>query len=195
MRCFLAAVHNPVIGSAAKCTTTLGTPAAIRASRDSFPLGSQKNSFSVRGACRTNAPTCCKLRDSALPIRPVAPVTRTSGTCGVSSTPLVIRESRAVPHNADSISHVKELFHQHHSEMARAAAAAMQQNYQEAIDICSELLTSGLYEQVAQSGQAEDARAFRAEARLLMATAMHYADAAYEDIVRLLSFAMDAPPS
>ncbi len=100
-----------------------------------------------------------------------------------------------MPHNADSISHVKELFHQHHSEMARAAAAAMQQNYQEAIDICSELLTSGLYEQVAQSGQAEDARAFRAEARLLMATAMHYAAAAYEDIVRLLSFAMDAPPS
>jgi hypothetical protein len=78
--------------------------------------------------------------------------------------------------------------------MARAAAAAMQQNYQEAIDVCSELLTSGIYEELAGGDRAEDARIFRAEARLLMATALHYADAPYEDIIRLLSFAMESPP-
>lgn len=79
--------------------------------------------------------------------------------------------------------------------MARAAAAAMQNQYQEAIDICSELLTGGTYEELASSGQEESARTFRAEARLLMATALHYSDATYEDIVRLLSFAMESPPS
>jgi len=86
--------------------------------------------------------------------------------------------------------------------MARASAAAMEQHYQEAIEISSELLTSGIYEQLAALGKArsdahksngEAARRFRAEARLLMATAMHYADAHYEDIVKVLSFAVESP--
>jgi hypothetical protein len=69
----------------------------------------------------------------------------------------------------------------HHAEMGRAAAAAMQQHYQETIEICSELLTSGT-------------RRTKAEVRLMLATAMHYADGHYEDIVKQLSLAMDAPP-
>lgn len=81
---------------------------------------------------------------------------------------------------------------QHNNEMGRAAAAAFEQHYQETIDICSELLTSGVYEKLEADDQ-ESARRCRAEARLMMATAMHYADGHYEDIVRVLSFAMDAP--
>jgi len=81
----------------------------------------------------------------------------------------------------------------HHTEMARAAAAAMQQHYQEAIDIVSELLTSGTYDEVA-TASADQARSARAEARLMLATAMHYADGHYEDIVRQLALAMESPP-
>ena len=81
----------------------------------------------------------------------------------------------------------------HNSEMGRAAAAAMQQQYQETIEICSELLTSGIYDELAHKDFAASRRA-QAEVRLLMATAMHYTDGNYDDIVRQLSLAMDAPP-
>src|SRR2546421_6480896 len=81
----------------------------------------------------------------------------------------------------------------HNSELARAGAAAMQRHYQEAIDICSDLLTSGVYEELAEQ-DAELARASRAEARLIMATAMHYNESHYEDIVRVLNSALDSPP-
>ena len=98
---------------------------------------------------------------------------------------------------------VKTLLEQHHAEMARASAAAMERHYEETIEICSELLTSGIYEQLsalgdpdsqANSANAEFARRCRAEARLLMATAMHYADGHHDDIVRVLTFALDAAP-
>ena len=82
---------------------------------------------------------------------------------------------------------------QHNTEMARAAAAAMQQHYQEAIEICSELLTSGAYDELAKRDK-DAARRARAEVRLLMATAMHYADGHYDDIVKQLSLAMESPP-
>ncbi len=81
----------------------------------------------------------------------------------------------------------------HNREMGRAAAAAMQQHYQETIDICSELLTSDTYDALAKR-DAEATRRAKAEVRLMMATAMHYADGHYDDIVRQLSLAMDAPP-
>lgn len=81
----------------------------------------------------------------------------------------------------------------HHAEMARAAAAAMQQHYQETIEICSELLTSGTYPALLQKDP-EAARLAKAEVRLMMATAMHYADGHYDDIVKQLSLAMDSPP-
>jgi tetratricopeptide (TPR) repeat protein len=81
----------------------------------------------------------------------------------------------------------------HHSELARAAAAAMQKHYQETIDIVSDLLTSGIYEEIA-AVDPERAKQFRAEARLMMATAMHYNDAHYEDILRVLNAALDSPP-
>lgn len=81
----------------------------------------------------------------------------------------------------------------HHTEMGRAAAAAMQQHYQETIEICSELLTGDAYNELAQR-DAEAARRAKAEVRLMMATAMHYADGHYDDIVRQLSLAMDSPP-
>jgi hypothetical protein len=81
----------------------------------------------------------------------------------------------------------------HNSELARANAAAMQQHYQEAIDIASELLTSGVYDEIA-AVDPETARAAKAETRLTMATAMHYNDAHYDDIMRVLKAAMDAPP-
>lgn len=86
----------------------------------------------------------------------------------------------------------KSLLDQHHAELARAAAAAMQQHYQETIDICSELLTSELYQQLT-AVDPETARAAKAETRLMMATAMHYNDAHYEDIVRVLKSAGDSP--
>lgn len=82
---------------------------------------------------------------------------------------------------------------QHNTEMARAAAAAMQQHYQEAIEICAELLTSGAYDELAKRDK-DAARRARAEVRLLMATAMHYADGHYDDIVKQLSLAMESPP-
>lgn len=88
------------------------------------------------------------------------------------------------------------LLAQHHAEMARASAAAMEQHYQETIEICSELLTGGIYEGLAglgDIGSKEVARRCRAEARLLMATAMHYAEGHYEDIVSVLTFALDSP--
>lgn len=81
----------------------------------------------------------------------------------------------------------------HNTEMGRAAAAAMQQHYQEAIEICADLLTSGIYDQLAQRDLSAARRA-KAEVRLLMATAMHYTDGNYDDIVKQLSLAMDAPP-
>src|SRR6184192_1411527 len=81
----------------------------------------------------------------------------------------------------------------HNSELARAGVAAMQRHYQEAIDICSDLLTSGVYEDVAEQDP-DLARASRAEARLIMATAMHYNESHYEDIVRVLNAALDSPP-
>ena len=86
-----------------------------------------------------------------------------------------------------------EILAQHESELARAAAAAMEQQYDETIEICSEQLTSGRYEQLAELGEAEAAKRSKAEVRLLMATAMHYADRHYEDIARVLSLALDSP--
>ncbi|HWK30641.1 MAG TPA: hypothetical protein VNR20_01035 [Terriglobales bacterium] len=80
----------------------------------------------------------------------------------------------------------------HHAELARATAAAMRQHYQEAIEIASELLTSGVYDEIA-AADPDAARAARAETRLMMATAMHYNDAHYEDIMRVLKSAMDSP--
>lgn len=80
----------------------------------------------------------------------------------------------------------------HHSELARAGAAAMHRHYQETIDICSDLLTSGVYEDIAEQ-DAEAARSARAETRLIMATAMHYNESHYEDIVRVLNAALDSP--
>ena len=82
----------------------------------------------------------------------------------------------------------------HNSELARAGVAAMQRHYQEAIDICSDLLTAGVYEAMVES-DSELARASRAETRLIMATAMHYNESHYEDIVRVLNAALDAPPA
>ena len=84
------------------------------------------------------------------------------------------------------------LLEQHHAELARAAAAAMQQHYQETIDICSELLTSELYQQLT-AADVEAARAAKAETRLMMATAMHYNEAHYEDVMRVLKSAADSP--
>jgi hypothetical protein len=80
----------------------------------------------------------------------------------------------------------------HNAELARAGAAAMHRHYQEAIDICSDLLTGDLYTDVAEH-DAEAARAAKAETRLIMATAMHYNESHYEDIVRVLNAALDAP--
>lgn len=81
----------------------------------------------------------------------------------------------------------------HNAEMGRAAAAAMQQHFQEAIEICSELLTGDTYN-VLEKHDPDATRRAKAEVRLMMATAMHYADGHYDDIVRQLSLAMDAPP-
>lgn len=82
----------------------------------------------------------------------------------------------------------------HHSELARAGAAAMHRHYQEAIDICSDLLTGEIYTDIAEK-DAEAARAAKAETRLIMATAMHYNESHYEDIVRVLNAALDSPPA
>src|SRR3954453_17407371 len=88
---------------------------------------------------------------------------------------------------------VSTAIERHHSELARASAAAMQKHYQEAIDIASDLLTSGIDEEMA-AADVERARQARAETRLLLETAMHYNDAHYEDILRVLNAALDAPP-
>lgn len=80
----------------------------------------------------------------------------------------------------------------HHGELARANAAALEQNFQEAVEICSELLTGGVYDELAATDR-EAARAAKAETRLTMATAMHYNDGHYEDILRVLKAAMDSP--
>jgi hypothetical protein len=82
---------------------------------------------------------------------------------------------------------------QHHREMARASAAALQQQYQEAIDIVAELLVSGVHQEIEKSDP-ELARRLRAEARLLLGTALHYNDASYEDITKVLNLALNAPP-
>ena len=70
----------------------------------------------------------------------------------------------------------------------------MHRHYQEAIDICSDLLTGDLYTDIAEQ-DAEAARAAKAETRLIMATAMHYHESHYEDIVRVLNAALDSPAS
>jgi hypothetical protein len=80
----------------------------------------------------------------------------------------------------------------HQRDFARAGAAAIQQQYQEVVDICSELLTSGIYEELATQDP-EAARRARAETRLLLGTAMHYNEAHYEDVVRVLKAALDSP--
>src|SRR4051812_11871860 len=80
----------------------------------------------------------------------------------------------------------------HNAELARAGAAALQRHYQEAIDVCSDLLTGDVYLAIGEQ-DAELARATRAEARLIMATAMHYNESHYEDIVRVLNAALDSP--
>ena len=80
----------------------------------------------------------------------------------------------------------------HNSELARAGVAAMQKHYQEAIEICSDLLTGDVYMAIGEQDQ-ELARAARAETRLIMATAMHYNESHYEDIVRVLNAALDSP--
>lgn len=82
----------------------------------------------------------------------------------------------------------------HNVELARAGAAAMHRHYQEAIDICSDMLTGDLYTDIAEH-DAEAARAAKAETRVLMATAMHYNESHYEDIVRVLNAALDSPPA
>ena len=82
---------------------------------------------------------------------------------------------------------------QHHREMARASAAALQHQYQEAIDIVAELLVSGVHQEIEQT-DAELARRLRADARLLLGTALHYNDASYEDITKVLNLALNAPP-
>jgi hypothetical protein len=82
----------------------------------------------------------------------------------------------------------------HNAELARAGAAALQRHYQEAIDVCSDLLTGDVYLAMGEH-DAELARAARAEARLIMATAMHYNESHYEDIVRVLNAALDSPPA
>jgi hypothetical protein len=80
----------------------------------------------------------------------------------------------------------------HNSELARAGAAAMHRHYQEAIEICSDLLTGDVYTDIAEQ-DAEAARAAKAETRVLMATAMHYNESHYEDIARVLNAALDSP--
>lgn len=80
----------------------------------------------------------------------------------------------------------------HLGELGRANAAALEQNFQEAVEICSELLTSGVYDELAATDR-DAARAAKAETRLTMATAMHYNDGHYEDILRVLKAAMDSP--
>ena len=87
----------------------------------------------------------------------------------------------------------KQLLERHHAEMARAAAAAMHGHHQETVEICSELLTGGLYPEMDAAGMREDARRARAECRLLMATAMHYTGAQHDDVLKVLNFALDAP--
>lgn len=80
----------------------------------------------------------------------------------------------------------------HHRELARAAGAAMQRQYPEAIEICSELLTGPTYAALATTDPAAARRA-RAEARLLLASAMHYDEAHEEDLLRVLNAALDSP--
>ena len=91
------------------------------------------------------------------------------------------------------MSGIESLLETHNVEMARAAAAAMEQNYPETIEICSELLTSGPYPEM-QKESAELARRCRSECRLMLATAMHYDDRHHDDIMRVLSAALESPP-
>src|SRR5271163_1501617 len=85
------------------------------------------------------------------------------------------------------------LLFRHDQEMARAASAAMAGQHAEAQEICSELLTSGLYGEMESEGHKEAARRGKAEARVLLGSAMHFNDAAYDDIIRVLTFALDSP--
>src|SRR5207248_8615977 len=56
-----------------------------------------------------------------------------------------------------------------------------------------QLTSAGTPRRDTHKANAESARRFRAEARLLMATAMHYSDAHYKDIVKVLTFAVESP--
>jgi hypothetical protein len=85
------------------------------------------------------------------------------------------------------------LLQRHDQEMARAASAAMTGRHAEAQEICSELITSGLYGEMESAGHKDAARRAKAEARVLLGSAMHYNDAPYEDIIRVLTFALDSP--
>ena len=81
----------------------------------------------------------------------------------------------------------------HNAEIARAAAASIAGNHAETVEICSDLLTSGLYKDMEASGHKDAARRGMAETRLLLGSAMHFNDGAYEDIVRVLTYALDSP--
>ncbi len=83
----------------------------------------------------------------------------------------------------------QQALERHGEELGRAAAAAMARQYQEAVEICSELLTGEIHTAMS----AEDSRRARAETRLLLATAMHYNEAHHDDIARVLQAALDAP--
>ena len=85
------------------------------------------------------------------------------------------------------------LLARHNSEMARAAALAMAGNHAETVEACSELLTSELYPDMEKAGKKEAARRCRAEVRLMLGSAMHFTDSHYEDIVRVLTYALDSP--
>jgi hypothetical protein len=85
------------------------------------------------------------------------------------------------------------LLTRHNAEMARAAASSISGNHAETMEICSDLLTSDLYKDMEAAGNKEAARRGMAEVRLLLGSAMHFNDGTYEDIVRVLTYALDAP--
>jgi hypothetical protein len=85
------------------------------------------------------------------------------------------------------------LLEKHHRELARATASAMQRHFQETVDICSELLTSGVYEEMEAAGEKDASRRARAETRITLATAMHYTEAHHDDVLKVLNHALDAP--
>jgi len=100
-------------------------------------------------------------------------------------------DSTKKPNSRDHV--LAPMLLRHNQEMARAASAAMAGQHAEALEICSELLTSGLYGEMESGGHREASRRSVAETRLLLGSAMHFTDAPYEDIVRVLTFALDSP--